>query len=124
MIRDGTQADGWFIECGDDSAPIFLRAGFGEVPLEYRPPMCGARGLRESGERLHLLYKRFGMATQPICITRSRLLAALHEILRDVYEIPVPHAHPCYRIAMETLPGRSSAAVSLLAGSDVEPFSG
>ncbi|BAL24501.1 GNAT family N-acetyltransferase [Azoarcus sp. KH32C] len=123
MMRDGTRAEGWFIECGDDSAPVFLRAGFREVPLKYRSPVCGAGPSHQPGERLHLLYKRFGMTTERVCITRPQLLAALSEILRDVYGIPEPHVHPCYRIAEKSLPRRSSAVVSLRAASDLEPIS-
>ncbi|HJV28635.1 MAG TPA: GNAT family N-acetyltransferase [Aromatoleum sp.] len=123
MMRDGPRAQGWYIECGDDSAVVFLRAGFGEVPLEYRPPARADGAAQETGERLHLLYKRFGMRTESDHITRSELLAALNEILMHVYGISWPRVHPCYRIAMNSLPRTASGTVRLRAASDMERLS-
>jgi len=120
MMRDGTEAEGWFIECGEDTARVFRRAGFAEVPLEYRPPPVGDRAARhalEPGpERLHLLFKPFGMP-RPVCHLRaSFVLHALEEILRDVYGIAAPPRHASYRLARNTLAATADGEVVLRGG--------
>ncbi|NMG75899.1 GNAT family N-acetyltransferase [Aromatoleum diolicum] len=103
MMRDDTQAEGWFIECGEESARLFLHAGFAEVPLDYRPPPVGDQATQQQPERLHLLYKPFGML-RPACHLRGNfILHALEEILREVYGVAAPPRHDCYRLARDTL---------------------
>jgi hypothetical protein len=103
MMADGGRASGWFIECGEESAAAFLRQGFAEVPLEYRPPAVGAASPAGVPERLRLLYKPFGLACRPSRLDARFVLRALREILRSVYGIATPARHPCYRLARASL---------------------
>jgi GNAT superfamily N-acetyltransferase len=124
MMRDSATADGWFIECGDESQPPFLRVGFREVPVEYRPPAVGdaagdavRNGPDEAGriraatgglsgdepERLHLLYKRFGEPFESPVIGREFLLDSIAAILLHVYRVAVPRRHPSYLRVREGL---------------------
>lgn len=118
MVRDSRQAQGWFIECGDEVAIIFLKAGFAEVPLVYRPPAVGneldPQAIRRAPERLHLLYKPFGLP-RPLChLRKSFVLRALAEILRHVYGIVTPPRHACYRLARDSLEVNEDGVVLLL----------
>lgn len=101
MIRDASGADGWFIECGDDVLPLFLKVGFCELCVDYRPPAVGRR--TAPAERLHLMFKPFGLPYERPAPTREFVLDAIAEILRTVYGVAAPHAHRCYRRAAETL---------------------
>jgi GNAT superfamily N-acetyltransferase len=105
MMQDVRTADGWFIECGAESAAIFARAGFAEVPLDYRPPRVGdtAGTPRPPPERLHLLYKPFGAVHPPVTLETRFVLRALREILRGVYRVGRPGRHGCYHLAQRTL---------------------
>ena len=118
MLQDGTRAEGWFIECGDESVAAFRRAGFVEIPLDYRPPRVGEQAPSAAAtplpERLQLLYKPFGMACRPPRPADTFILRALHEILHDVYGIASPRRHACYRLARRTL---TNAVASGKAGS-------
>jgi GNAT superfamily N-acetyltransferase len=115
MMRDSATADGWFIECGDESVQPFLRVGFREVPVEYRPPAVGdaTREVRDGAdagridaatggvsydrpERLHLLYKRFGAPFESPMIEREFLLDCIVAILSRIYRVAAPRRHPCY----------------------------
>ena len=112
MIRDGTKAEGWFVECGQESVAAFVRVGFAEVPLDYRPPPVGeSLPASRPPEPLHLLYKRFGPLRSPPVLEPAFVLRALREILRDVYGIAAPHRHPCYRVARRSLSGASTGSV-------------
>lgn len=100
-MRDSAAAEGWFVECADDSAAAFLRVGFERVGGDYRPPPVGlparaARGPSARPESLQLLYKRFGRCgagvPAPACV-----LECVAAILRHVYEVAAPRRHPCYR---------------------------
>lgn len=103
MMADGGRASGWFIECGEESAAAFLRCGFAEVPLEYRPPAVGSAAPAGTPERLRLLYKPFGLACRPSHLEARFVLRALREILRGVYGLATPARHPCYRLARASL---------------------
>ena len=103
MMLDATKAEGWFIECGSESVNVFRRAGFAEVPLEYRPPAVGESRASSPPERLFLLYKPFGVAHWPLRLSRSFVLGTLQEILHDVYGVAAPRRHQCYRLARHTL---------------------
>jgi len=115
MLGDGTKADGWFVECGAESAAAFLRIGFAEVPLDYRPPPVGdARSAqRRPPERLYLLYKPFGGPRATPALETSFVLRALREILAHVYDIASPHRHACYRLARRSL---ATASLVVLPG--------
>jgi GNAT superfamily N-acetyltransferase len=101
MIRDAPGIPGWFIECGDDSATPFLRTGFHEVALDYRPPPVGGR--RQAAERLRLLYKPFGVPYGPPRLARRFVLGAVAAILKRVYGVKSPRSHPCYVRASASL---------------------
>lgn len=101
MIRDAAGANGWFVECGDESLAPFLRAGFRELRLDYRPPAVGAAP--ERAERLHLLYKPFGTPYDPPQPTRRFVLDAIAAILERVYAVEAPRAHRCYVRASASL---------------------
>lgn len=101
MIRDAPRTPGWFIECGDDSIAPFLRAGFHEVQLDYRPPAVGGRS--RAAERLHLLYKPFGVPYGPPRLARRFVLDAIAAILKRVYGVKSPRSHRCYVRASASL---------------------
>ena len=106
MMVDGVAPDlpapGWFIECAEDSAPIFLRHGFARVPVDYRPPsIIPAR--HGPAEPLHLLYKPFGTAFAPLDLNRDFVLRALREILTHIYAVKRPVRHARYRRAVNSL---------------------
>lgn len=146
MIRDDTKAEGWFVECGDESVDAFLRADFAEVPVEYRPPVVGSAsrvgrgepaspssrpetvgGGRPAGrktrpaaappERLHLLYKPFGIPRPPLTLPARFVLRALREMLRHVYAVAAPTGHPTYRSARDTLRTDRDGRVVLVSAS-------
>lgn len=112
MLADGGRASGWFIECGEDSAAAFLRRGFVDVALEYRPPAVGAAAPAAGPERLRLLYKPFGLACRASPPPPRRVLHALREILRDVYGVAAPTRHPCYRLARASLAPAAAGALA------------
>lgn len=104
MMRDGVRTAGWFIECGNESAAAFRRCGFGEVPLDYRPPPVGetqAAGARPG--RLRLLYKPFGAVYPPVALDASFVRGALREILATVYGLARPRHADTYRTACASL---------------------
>lgn len=111
MMADGVRTPGWFIECGDDDAPPFLKRGFAEVPLEYRPPGVGRQlhgtetetDADVKPERLRLLYKPFGSVYPPVVLNTRFVLQALREILVAVYGLRDPRRSGTYRLAGRTL---------------------
>ncbi|NMF89819.1 GNAT family N-acetyltransferase [Aromatoleum petrolei] len=103
MRQDGTSAEGWFIECGTESAAVFRHVGFVEVPCDYRPPAVGGGPAGGAPERLHLLFKPFGMRRAPDRLDRNFVFRALREILCFVYAIGNPAAAACYRRVLRTL---------------------
>lgn len=111
MIEDGGGSRGWFIECGEESVAAFLRCGFTELVLDYRPPTVGAAAPAALPERLRLLYKRFGLACRPLRLDTGFVRLALREILRAVYGVAAPARHPCYQ--------RARAGLALAAGDAV-----
>ena len=119
MMVDGVAADstvpGWFIECADDSAPVFLRQGFGKVPLDYCPPSILPAPQRPA-EPLHLLFKPFGTAFGPLVLKHEFVLQALREILRHVYGIKRPTQHASYRRAASSLASNGTGQVQLITG--------
>ncbi|HTT11417.1 MAG TPA: hypothetical protein VMG60_11050 [Burkholderiaceae bacterium] len=96
MVKDATGADGWFIECDAVAAQPFIAVGFRELPVDYRPPRVGPTAGMAEPERLKLLYKRFG-STSGALPGRRFLLDTVADILRHVYGVRAPRAHPCYR---------------------------
>ena len=97
MIKDATDATGWFIECDPHSMPAFVACGFVDLPVDYRPPTVGDDPRREPRERLHLLYKPFGSAVGMRAPDRRAVLACAADILRHVYRVRDPERHDCYR---------------------------
>jgi len=101
MVRDVPGAKGWLVECGDESIAPFLRVGFHELPLDYRPPALRSR---ENGrEQLHLLYKPFGTVYEPPRLQRRFVLDAIAAVLKRVYGVKTPRSHPCYVRASASL---------------------
>ncbi|WP_407280253.1 GNAT family N-acetyltransferase [Aromatoleum evansii] len=103
MRQDGTSAESWFIECGTESVAVFRHVGFVEVPCDYRPPAVGGGPPGGAPERLHLLFKPFGMRRAPDRLDRNFVCRALREILCFVYAIGNPAAAACYRRVLRTL---------------------
>lgn len=96
MVKDATNADAWFIECDAVAAQRFIVVGFRELQVDYRPPRVGQGAGVGEPERLKLLYKRFG-STRGALPGRRFVLGAVADILRNVYGVRAPRAHPCYR---------------------------
>lgn len=97
-MRDSATAEGWFVECGDESLAPFLRVGFARVGGDYRPPPVGTRARAACGpERLHLMHKPFGACPAPAGPSRSHVLDGVAAILRHVYRVASPRRHACYR---------------------------
>ena len=116
MMADGSgagqRAPGWFIECADDSAPVFLRRGFAVVPVDYRPPSIDSASPAVETP-LHLLYKPFGAAYLPLELPLELLRRSLREILRHVYGIEAPARHPSYRRAAARLAADAQGRIRL-----------
>ena len=103
MIKDQTPAEGWFIECDEGSMLPFVATGFREVPIEFRPPKVGGEPVRNGHpERLRLLYKPFGNPFDSKPLDLPFVLAGIADILREIYEVPRPRKHECYRLAQQT----------------------
>jgi ribosomal protein S18 acetylase RimI-like enzyme len=94
MVRDDLGATGWYVECGDDAAPSFGRAGFHELAVTYRQPP-----LRPGGPApvLRLLYKSFGRAYEAPMLGREGFLGAIRQIYRVVYSIDRAEGNELYR---------------------------
>ena len=95
MVRDGTRARGWYIECaGRTERDIFLKLGFRELDVDYIQPSLPGRNINSPGRPLHLLYKPFGRvygdAQQTMVITKSAFLQAIREIYQSIYDIEKP----------------------------------
>lgn len=112
MLRDSRSAEGWFVECGDDSIAPLLRIGFAAIEADYRPPSPGQHDHSDAAapaERLHLLYKEFGQGEPARTPPRALVLECARAILRHVYRIPDPHRHACYRRLATSLPRSASS---------------
>lgn len=112
MMADGVAAPGWFIECGDDSAAIFERQGFAELPVDWRPPMATAH----RPERLKLLYKPFGAAYPPLVLGSRFVRRALREIVEGVYGCRPAGRCAAYRQACAALPAAAGPVRLAAAG--------
>lgn len=110
MLRDRSHAEGWLIETGPESRNIFLRCGFQEVEVDYRPPPVGSRARwgRAAPERLHLLYKPFGSVHSAVALTDAELLDAVASVLELVYGVKAPRQHACYLRLKHAREGRQS----------------
>lgn len=95
MLRDTLGARGWYVECdiGSDQAARFARLGFREIAIDYRQPSLGGAGA-SAEPRLALMYKTFGDAGRPPRLSVEDLRAALVEIFRTVYGVPLQDARP------------------------------
>lgn len=103
MVRDVAGAQGWFVECADDTRARLVRVGFHEIGVDYRPPAVGEGGAVAREERLHLLFKPFGLPIEAPTPARGFVLDAVAAILRHVYGVARPRAHRCYRRVARTL---------------------
>ncbi|MDT7769316.1 MAG: hypothetical protein QOI30_2326 [Mycobacterium sp.] len=101
MVRDGTRARGWYIECGgEEERNIFLRLGFRELDVHYQQPSLPGRNIEAPDRSLHLLYKPFGRVYPDVEqreIQKSEFLQAVREIYESIYDIPNPKECKAYR---------------------------
>jgi hypothetical protein len=109
MVRDGTQARGWYIECGSkEERDIFLKLGFRELDVNYLQPSVPGRNINSPERFLHLLYKPFGRvypdAEQPQ-IKTSEFLQAMREIYESIYDIPNPTECKAFNTLEESVKG-------------------
>lgn len=107
MVRDGTQARGWYIECGsEEERDIFIRLGFRELDVNYQQPALPGRNIEVPDRFLHLLYKPFGRVYPDVeqpQIKKSEFLQALREIYQSIYDIPNPDECMAYRTLEESV---------------------
>lgn len=111
MVGDGFGARGWYIECAHESAavPLFRRAGFRRVVIDYRQPSLG-RASGPNGVSLALLYKDFGAVHGEPVVTVRAFLEALTCMYRVVYEVARPREHALYRSLAAKLAGHETLA--------------
>jgi GNAT superfamily N-acetyltransferase len=107
MVRDGTQARGWYIECGgEEERDIFLKLGFRELDVNYLQPSVPGRNIEAPDRFLHLLYKQFGRVypdgEQPQ-IKASEFLQAMREIYESIYDIPNPNECTAFNTLEESV---------------------
>jgi GNAT superfamily N-acetyltransferase len=112
LMADGVRVPGWFIECGEASAPAFRRVGFADVPLRWSPPTVGET--RVPAEPLHLLYKPFGPVDARPVLDATFVRRALSAILRGVYGVARPSRSATWRLATSTLAVDGQGGVRLL----------
>lgn len=108
MVRDGTGARGWYIECdGRTERDIFLKLGFRELDVDYMQPSLSGRNIDPTSRSLHLLYKPFGRvyadADETTAITKSAFLQAIREIYQSIYDITKPDEDQTYIKLVESL---------------------
>jgi GNAT superfamily N-acetyltransferase len=108
MVRDGTRARGWYIECGGRAErDIFLKLGFRELDVDYMQPSLPGRNIDPPSRSLHLLYKPFGRvyanADETPAIPKSAFLQAVREIYQSIYGIPNPDEHQAFIKLAESL---------------------
>jgi GNAT superfamily N-acetyltransferase len=100
MVRDGTEARGWYIECdGKKERNIFLKLGFRELDVNYWQPSLPGRDIPALDHPLHLLYKPFGRVYPemgPPKIESSQFLQAMWEIHESIYDIANPRESTTY----------------------------
>jgi GNAT superfamily N-acetyltransferase len=99
MVRDDPSNAGWYIECGEHTDRAkFARYGFRTLAVDYHQPLIPRSASAESaGLALHLLYKPFGRVYGDGSLRSADLLAAVGDILRSVYDVEQPLAHPSYQ---------------------------
>jgi len=109
MMRDSASAEGWFVECGEESMAPFLHIGFARIDGDYRPPAVGASvapggesagqggGISARPEPLQLLYKPFGRPCGGQVPAPAFVLECAAAILRHVYGVAAPRRHACHR---------------------------
>jgi GNAT superfamily N-acetyltransferase len=91
MVRDGTEARGWYIECaGETERNIFSKVGFAELDVQHMQPALPGRSIEPRTDPLHLLYKPFGRVYERPTIAKPEFLQAMSEIYQSIYDI----AHP------------------------------
>jgi hypothetical protein len=97
LIADALGMRGWLIECETTTtAKIFRRCGFFALDAGYtQPDLPGSAG--GGTPTLILMYRQFGRVYGPPRLTASELLDGLAEVLRYVYRVAEPHAHPTLR---------------------------
>jgi GNAT superfamily N-acetyltransferase len=106
MVRDGTNARGWYIECaGEPERTIFSKIGFAELDVEYMQPALPGTSDEPRTESLHLLYKPFGRVYEPPTVSKAEFLQAVSEIYQSIYDIALPDADELYIKLVKSLDG-------------------
>jgi GNAT superfamily N-acetyltransferase len=109
MVRDGSQARGWYIECDDEEErDIFLKLGFRELDVNYLQPALPGRNIEAPDRFLHLLYKPFGRVYADVeqpQIKTSEFLQAVREIYESIYDIPNPNECTAFNTLEESVKG-------------------
>lgn len=113
LVRDGTGARGWYLECaGDTELNIFERLGFRELDVDYTQPSLPGRDIDPPGCPLHLLYKPFGRVYRDVdkapTIEKSAFLQAIREIYQSVYQIPKPDEDKTFLKLADSLQGSTA----------------
>ena len=105
LIADGLGMRGWLIECETaTTVDVFRRCGFFALDAGYtQPDLPGSAG--GGTPPLILMYRRFGRVYGPPRLTVGELLDGLAEVLRHVYRVAEPHAHPTLRAVAARIGG-------------------
>ncbi len=117
MVRDGTRARGWYIECaGDIERDIFVKVGFCELDVEYLQPMLPGGKSEPRTDPLHLLYKPFGRVYETPTIAKTQFLQAVREIYQAVYDVPDPAGDEMFTKLAASLAGVDIVKAKVTAG--------
>jgi hypothetical protein len=118
MVRDGTEARGWYIECaGEPERTIFSKIGFTELDVEYMQPVLPGTSDEPRSDSLHLLYKPFGRVYEAPTVTKGEFLKAIREIYESIYDIARPDKDEMYIKLVTSLDGVDIIKPKVLEGS-------
>jgi hypothetical protein len=117
MVRDGTEACGWYIECaGETERNIFSKVGFSELDVEYMQPGLPGRSAEPRTDPLHLLYKPFGRVYETPTITKPAFLQAIRELYQSIYDIARPDEDEAFVKLAKSLDGVDIIKTKVLEG--------
>ncbi len=117
MVRDGTDARGWYIECaGDTERDIFAQVGFSELDVQYMQPLLPRGSSEPRSDPLHMLYKPFGRVYETPTVAKSAFLQAVREIYQSVYDITNPDEDEMFTRLADSLAGIDIVKTRVLAG--------
>jgi GNAT superfamily N-acetyltransferase len=117
MVRDGTDARGWYIECaGETERNIFAKIGFCELDVEYIQPVLPGKSAEPRADPLHLLYKPFGRVYATPTITKSEFLQAMVEVYQSIYDIAHPDKNEVFAKLAKSLDGVDIIELKVLEG--------